>query len=54
MFDVMMELEEKLTDHQSYYNSTCGEHECLYQMSFNSYYDISLKTHPHGGVKYKK
>ena len=30
-FDLMVLLAEKLNDAQSFYNSSWGEHECLYQ-----------------------
>ena len=31
-FDLMMVLDQKSHDHQSYYNLSRGEHECVYQI----------------------
>ncbi len=55
----MMALEEKLREHQSYYSSSWGDHECIYQISRQSiqallrYFTENLKRERHSGTRGK-
>ncbi len=55
-FDLLMALDEETEDHQSFYNSSWGMHECLHQISWQSIqylwrnFTQNRKCQPRGGT----